>query len=140
MMDEGKLRIIMNLMKKLETLILVLNPHSSLEKKKKKKNLLLCYKLINKAMKYKEYCTNTYTEIHRTRETQIYVVHPIWAMSIDKQPILPFILSSKMKRYNLQQIHCNFLFSLTQCPLSLFLRIIIHNCNTIPSYKQSVSF
>ena len=105
------------------------------KKKKKKKNLSVCYKLINRAMKYKEYCTNTNIEIHRTRETQIYVVHSIWDMSTDKQPILPFILSSEMKRYNLQKIHCNFFFSLTQCPLSLSLRIVIHNRNTIPSYK-----
>lgn len=68
------------------------------------------------------------------------MVNPIWAMSIEKQPVLSFILSNKMKRYNLQQIRCNFLSALTQPPLSLSLRIIIHNCNMIPSYKLRVSF
>jgi len=38
----------------------------------------------------------------------------------------PFILSSKLKRYNLQQIHCNFLFALAQSPLYFSLRIEIY--------------
>jgi len=70
-------------------------------------------------MEHIKYCVNTNTEMHKTRETHIYMVHPILATSMEKQPILPFILSSKMKRYNLQQIRCNFLFALTQPPLSV---------------------
>ena len=50
--------------------------------------------------------------MHKTRETQKYVVHPVWTMYTEKNPVLLFILSSKLKRYNLQQIRCNSLFSL----------------------------
>ena len=64
--------------------------------------------------------------MHKARETQIYVVHPIWATSMKKQLVLPFILSNKLKRYNLQQICCNSLFALTQSPLSFSLRIEIY--------------
>ena len=64
--------------------------------------------------------------MHKTRETQIYVVHPIWATSMEKHPVLPFILSSKLKRYNLQHIRCNSLFTLTQSPLSFSLTVQIH--------------
>ena len=40
--------------------------------------------------------------MHRTRETEIYMVHIVWATSTEKKPVLPFILSNKLKRYNLQ--------------------------------------
>jgi len=50
---------------------------------------------------------------HIKQERHIYVVHPIWATSMEKQIVLPFILSSKMKRYNLHQIRCSFPFALT---------------------------
>ena len=39
-----------------------------------------------------------------------------------------------MKRYNLQKIHCNFVFTLTQSPLSSLLRLHIHSQNAIPPY------
>jgi len=63
---------------------------------------------------------------HKTIETQIYVVHPIWAASMQKQQVLPFILSKKIKRYNLQHIHYNSLFGVTQSPLSLAQNTHLH--------------
>jgi len=61
-----------------------------------------CYKLNNRAMEHIKYCRNTHTYNHKTRETQIYMVHQIWATSTEKQPILVFILSSKLKGYMVQ--------------------------------------
>ena len=65
---------------------------------------------------------------HKTRETQIYVVHPVWATST-RTASPSFILSNKMKRQNLQQIRCNILCSLSQSP-SLFLAPRIHSSYT----------
>ena len=79
--------------------------------------------------------------MHKTREKHIYVVHPIWATSTKKWPILPFILSSKMKRYNLQQMRCNSLFSLTQSPLYFSHRIQIYiSAIQFPHIQRGVSF
>ena len=64
-------------------------------------------------MKHIKYIAEIQTQkTHKTRETQIYVVHPVWSTSMEKQPLILFILSSKLKRYNLQEIHCNSLFAL----------------------------
>ena len=62
---------------------------------------------------------------HKTRETQIYVVHPVWATSALNSQSFLFIIQQKLKRQNLQQIHCNILCSLSQYP-SLFLAPRIH--------------
>lgn len=42
------------------------------------------------------------------------MVHPIWATSMEKFSIPSFLLSNKMKEYNLHHIHCKFLFTLSQ--------------------------
>src|ERR1700733_8557852 len=51
-----------------------------------------------------------------------------------------FLLSSKMKRHNLQQIRCNILCLLSQSHLSVSrshrIHIYITASNTIPSYKE----
>ena len=62
---------------------------------------------------------------HRTRETEIYVVHPVCATSTTNHQSFLSIIQEKMKRQNLQQIHCNILCSLSQSP-SLFLAPRIH--------------
>jgi len=49
-------------------------------------------------MKYTKYCEIKNIVMHKTRETHIYMVHLIQAMSIEKQTVLPFILSNKIKR------------------------------------------
>ena len=48
-----------------------------------------------------------------------------------------FLLSSKMKRQNLQQIHCNILFSLSQSPY-MFPAQRIHIKNTWPQYNTLI--
>ena len=45
-----------------------------------------------------------------------------------------FLLSNKKKGYNLQHTHCNFLFFLSQYPLSEYK---IHN-NTQPQYNSLI--
>jgi hypothetical protein len=40
-------------------------------------------------------CGNKTQEEHNTRETPIYVVHLIWAMSMEKQPVLPLFHPTK---------------------------------------------
>ncbi len=50
-----------------------------------------------------------------------------------------FLLSSKMKRDNLQQIHCNILCFLSQSHLSVSRSEnthIMHSLNKMPSYKE----
>jgi len=50
-----------------------------------------------------------------------------------------FLLSSKMKRHNLQQIHCNILCFLSQSHLSIScsrIHIYFTASNTMPSYKE----
>jgi hypothetical protein len=37
------------------------------------------------------------TKEHNTRETSIYMVHPIWATSMEKQPILSLIHPTKRR-------------------------------------------
>ena len=44
--------------------------------------------------------------MHKTRETQIYVVHQIWAMSMEKQLVLPFIrVGKENNREKLELMH-----------------------------------
>ena len=58
-------------------------------------------------------CRNKIQKKQNTRETQIYVVHPIWDTSTNKFSSPSFLLSKKMKGYSLQHIRCNFLFTLS---------------------------
>ena len=75
-------------------------------------------------------------ETHKTRETQIYVVHPVWATSTLNNQSFLSIIQQKLKRQNLQQIHCNILCSLSQSP-SLFLAPRIHiPCTTAIQYPH----
>ena len=53
---------------------------------------------------------------HKTKETQIYVVHPVWAASTPNSQSFLSIILQNLKRQNLQQICCNILCSLSQSP------------------------
>jgi hypothetical protein len=79
-------------------------------------------------------CGNKTKKIHNTIETQIYVVHPVWAMSTREIVKSFLLLSNKMKGYNLQHTHYNFLFLISQSPLSEYN---IHN-NPQPQYNSLI--
>ena len=56
--------------------------------------------------------------MHKTRETQIYVVHPVWATSTpNSQSFLSIIQQNEETQ--LQQIRCNILCFLSQSHLSI---------------------
>jgi hypothetical protein len=63
-------------------------------------------------------CINKKQKIQNIIETHIYVVDPMWAMSTREIVRSFFFIIQQMKGYNLQHIHCNFLFFLSQYPLS----------------------
>jgi hypothetical protein len=54
------------------------------------------------AIKYNKYGSKTH-KIHNTRETQIYVVHPVWATSTREIARSFLFIIKQMKGYNLQQ-------------------------------------
>ena len=92
-------------------------------------------------MEHIKYCRNINAQNKRDTDIRgspsLGYVHP-------EQPVLPFLLSSKMKRHNLQQIRCNILYSLSQSHLSLSrspnTHLSITASNTMPSYKEGVAF
>jgi hypothetical protein len=56
--------------------------------------------------------------MHNPIETQIYVVHPLWA-TYTREIVMSFLfIIQQMKGYNLQHTRCNFLFFLSQYILS----------------------
>ena len=95
-------------------------------------------------MEHIKYCRNINTEnTQNKRDTDIRGSPSLGYVHLE-QPVLPFLLSNKMKRHNLQQIRCNILCFLSQSRLSVSrsqnTHLSIIASNTMPSYKEGVAF
>ena len=77
----------------------------------------------------------------KTRETKIYMVHPVWATSTPNNQSFLYIIQQIMKRQNLQQICCNILCCLSQSPyLFPAQRIHMHYTAAIQYPHKSEGF